>query len=111
MESGEGCKETFVNGFAQCCGRGISKGRMEEQCQRFGVGLGIGAVAEMSGWTCVVSLTGTSQSPLAARWPLKIGLFLSVMLTSWFRSRCICVDVKMAVQLESQAWPIDSKGA
>ena len=51
MESGEGCKETFVNGFAQRCGRGISEGRMEEQCKRFGVGLSIGAVAEMSGWT------------------------------------------------------------
>ena len=49
MKSGESCKETFVNGFAQGCGWGISKGRMEEQGQRFGIGLGIGAVAEMSG--------------------------------------------------------------
>ena len=56
-------------------------------------------------------LIGTSQSPLLERWPLRIGLFLSVMLTSWLRSRCIRLDVKMAVQLESQAWPMDSKGA
>ena len=59
----------------------------------------------------VVPLIGTSQRPLAARLPLRIGLFLSVMLTSWLRSRCIRLDVKMAVQLESQASPMDSKGA
>jgi len=59
----------------------------------------------------VVLLIGTSQRPLAARLPLRIGFSLSVMLTSWLRSRCMRLDVKMAVQLESQAWPMDSKGA
>jgi len=59
----------------------------------------------------VVLLIGTSQSPLLERLPLRIGLFLRVILTSWLRSRCIRLDVKIAVQLESQAWPMDSKGA
>ena len=59
----------------------------------------------------VVLLIGTSQSPLLERLPLRIGLFLRVILTSWLRSRCIRLDVKMAVQLASQAWPMDSKGA
>ena len=59
----------------------------------------------------IVFLFGTSQRPLGARYPVKFALFFSWMSTSWFRNRCMVLEVKIMVQLESQACPIDNSDA
>ena len=78
MKAGESCKETFVNGFAQGWGRWISKGRVEEQGQCFGVGLGIGAVAEM--------LCRCWRS--AVKWDKPKSIGILVASEDWFIFEC-----------------------
>ena len=87
MKAGESGEETFVNGFTQCCGQGISKGRVEEQGQRFCVGLGIGAVAEMLGqsWRSAVD------------WDEPKSIGGSVASEDWFVFEC---DVDILVSEE-----------
>ena len=58
----------------------------------------------------IVLLTGTSQSPLEARYPVNIGLFFTCMAISWFCNRCIFFEVEIAVQLASQAYLMNNSG-
>ena len=85
---------------------------MEEQGQCFDVGLSVGAVAQIlgRGWCSAVD------------WDEPKSIGGSVAIKDWFVFECdvdvllleevhLWVEVKIAVQFESHAWPMDNKGA